>query len=179
MKTPTIYVLLRRCNNSCKNFFQVFLSVIFLLFFNHAFAQIISRDVCVSSGGYYTGDHISFSWSIGECIVETASDASISLTQGFQQPDMIITAITDPLPGNTLISVYPNPTTDQIYIQILSPEDRNFQAELFNLQGHKLQSKSFNGSVTQFYIKHLPAGTYLIKISTSNEHTLFKIQKTK
>jgi len=45
-----------------------------------------AQQVIASAGGYYEGDNISISWTLGEPIIETFEGADIILTQGFQQP---------------------------------------------------------------------------------------------
>jgi len=179
MKTLNNYDLLRRCNKSFKLFLKISISITFLLFFHYASAQSISRDVTVSAGDYYAGDQFSISWSIGECIVETASDSHITLTQGFHQPNLIITEISSPEQGEYTISVYPNPTADHVYIQTQSLEMLPLRAELFDMRGNKLLSQTLTGDVTQFNVKQLPVGMYLLKVSTKNgdKQKLFKVQK--
>ncbi len=48
----------------------------------HAKAQ----QVIASAGGYYEGNNISLSWTLGEPVTETFSNGGVILTQGFQQP---------------------------------------------------------------------------------------------
>lgn len=45
-----------------------------------------AQQVIASAGGYYEGDNISISWTLGEPVIETFVGADIILTQGFQQP---------------------------------------------------------------------------------------------
>jgi len=44
------------------------------------------QQVIATSGGYYEGNNISLSWTLGEPVVETFTSGNIVLTQGFQQP---------------------------------------------------------------------------------------------
>jgi len=61
-----------------------------VLFFAIAFLGITlssnAQQVIASAGGYYEGDNISISWTLGEPVIETFEGADIILTQGFQQP---------------------------------------------------------------------------------------------
>ncbi len=45
-----------------------------------------SQQVIASAGGYYEGQNIQMSWTVGEPITETFAAADLILTQGFQQP---------------------------------------------------------------------------------------------
>jgi len=48
--------------------------------------QSRAQQVVASAGGYYEGDNISLSWTLGETVTETFTGDGIILTQGFQQP---------------------------------------------------------------------------------------------
>jgi len=61
----------------------LFLTVIALTFLS---IQVKAQQVIASAGGYYEGENISLSWTLGEPVTETFSAGSVILTQGFQQP---------------------------------------------------------------------------------------------
>jgi hypothetical protein len=48
--------------------------------------QAKAQQVIASAGGYYEGENISLSWTLGEPVTETFSAGGVILTQGFQQP---------------------------------------------------------------------------------------------
>lgn len=59
------------------------------------FSQSIERDVVASSGDYFEGAGISFCWTLGEIATETHSNGNTILTQGFQQPDILLRITVD------------------------------------------------------------------------------------
>ena len=61
-----------------------------LIFFlaNFINAQSIERQVIAASGNFDTTANLQVSWTLGETVIETFSNSSITLTQGFQQPDI-------------------------------------------------------------------------------------------
>ncbi len=65
-----------------KKLIVICISVAFFVIAINANAQ----QVIASAGGYYEGDNISISWTLGEPVIETFTGADIILTQGFQQP---------------------------------------------------------------------------------------------
>ncbi len=65
-----------------KKLILVFISAAFLTIAINTNAQ----QVIASAGGYYEGDNISISWTLGEPVIETFVGEDIILTQGFQQP---------------------------------------------------------------------------------------------
>ena len=70
----------------------------------------------------------------------------------------------------SMVSVYPNPTTNQINISGLNQEST---IEIFSLSGMKLMSTSFSGT-TQLNL-NLASGMYLAKISSDNKTTTKKL----
>jgi len=59
-----------------------FLAIAYIAFSLNSVAQ----QVIASAGGYYEGENISLSWTLGEPVIETFEGNDIILTQGFQQP---------------------------------------------------------------------------------------------
>jgi hypothetical protein len=63
-------------------------SILFLTAIAFAILSINAKaqQVIASAGGYYEGENISMSWTLGEPVTETFSAGGVILTQGFQQP---------------------------------------------------------------------------------------------
>ena len=58
------------------------ISAALIAFSLNTFAQ----QIIATSGGYFEGENISMSWTLGEPVIETFAGEDIILTQGFQQP---------------------------------------------------------------------------------------------
>ena len=56
-------------------------------------AQSLKPTVTASCGGYFTGGGKTLSWTMGETITQTLQAGNSKLTQGFQQPDIIVTIL--------------------------------------------------------------------------------------
>ena len=87
----------------------------------------------------------------------TASSADATLT------------VEDIYPLDSMISVYPNPTANRIYIQA----DNIKKAELFDLMGRKVRSTN----QPQIDISRLSRGNYILQVKTQNNTQSFKIIK--
>ena len=57
------------------------------------------------------------------------------------------------------INIYPNPTIDRINIEIKGP--LNFQANLYNLEGKLIFTKS---NLNQINVENISIGTYFLEI---------------
>lgn len=74
---------------NCKRIRIVFFKVILCMGISFACgAQTLSPSVIPAMGGYYTTPSGSLSWTVGETMVQTLTDGSRILTQGFQQPEI-------------------------------------------------------------------------------------------
>lgn len=143
-------------------------------------AQSLERQVIGSAGDYATGGNVSLSYTVGETATATLSGGNLILTQGFQQPDDQMTGIDEPV-FNGEITVYPNPTSDIVMINITSDDD--LILELTNVSGQQLmnrelvfQSGNYSGQVD---LQKYAAGTYLLYLRDSEGRvvTNYKVQK--
>jgi bilirubin oxidase len=71
-------------------------------------------------------------------------------------------------------SIYPNPTTD--FLNIVSPDNKIFSANLFNTLGEKVYSSN-NIQRLQFNIHNYPSGLYFVQINFNNQTFTTKILK--
>lgn len=76
--------------------------------------------------------------------------------------------------GNTIIDIYPNPTTGIVEVS-LPQEFENQDIKLYNLQGSLLQTKVLNGGVATFDLSSYPNGVYIIRVG----ETSCRVLKTK
>ena len=67
--------------------------------------------------------------------------------------------------NSNLINIFPNPTKGDFYINI---EEYNFNLELIDLMGNKIQTLSNLNPNQQIKFDNLSKGTYIIRVSTKN-----------
>lgn len=151
----------------------------FLLWTSFSYGQSLEQYVIGSAGNFATtSGGTTLSWTVGEVITTTESSSSAILTQGFQQP-----VIVNPLTINDrnadafTISVFPNPTLEQITIQ--KEQNGTLRAELIDVLGQVIGHYQLQDNQTQIDLNKLPAANYLLRICTIENEPLqtFKIQK--
>lgn len=69
------------------------------------------------------------------------------------------------------VSLYPNPTVDQVQISA----DRILRVEVFNLAGQKMMDNEYNDSHVVLDASHLTAGTYMVTVTTNTGKTTKKV----
>ena len=79
------------------------------------------------------------------------------------------------------IDVFPNPAIDNIFVRINTPNEPNFQFELYNIIGATLhvEPEEIERNYYKISVKELPAGYYLLMIKDPDQHfnQAFKIHK--
>jgi hypothetical protein len=147
-----------------------------------AVSQTVTPNVVASQGDFFTSTPGSVSWTLGEISVETYSISSNYVTQGFQQPRWAnIMGIASYNDDNSL-SVYPNPVSEQLYIQFKTRVFENGTVEVYNMQGQKLSSEKLPGTMDNKYSIPFTAynsGIYLLNISNEagNKKVSYRICK--
>lgn len=162
---------------------KIFTLILLIIFSaSTSFSQIISPSVIASAGGCDENAYAKVSWTLGETVTETETNGDYILTQGFQQSQFnVISVQENELPGYSA-NIYPNPFTNQLNVNITSPDNSNFQLILFDMNG-KIIKNCENNSEQNFVFENLSelaTGIYFLKaISTNSKYDkTFKIEKT-
>jgi hypothetical protein len=154
---------------------KVYIYVVALLFCVVASSQTAT----VSSGGNFSSNGGTISFTVG--LVEYTTNASIegSLAQGVQQAFEIQT-----LSGinfdkiNLSFSVYPNPTLDLLTLNVGNFDYSKTTYQLFDLTGKLLLDKKITANVTTISMQLYPQAIYLLNvIDNKNSIKTFKIIK--
>lgn len=80
-------------------------------------AQTISAGTIASFAGSVNNPTITIDYSVGENAISTISNASNCVTQGFLQPQLIISTGIVEVNEHNEVSVFPNPTSDFVLIK--------------------------------------------------------------
>ncbi len=139
-----------------------------------------AQESVTATGGNASGSGGSVSYSVGQVVYTTSTGANGSVAQGVQQPYEIsvVTAIEEAKGINLSVSVYPNPTTDYLTLEVKDFELSTLHFQLYDMNGKLLQSEKISGSQTSITMGNLVSATYFVKVIQSNkEIKTFKIIK--
>ena len=139
-----------------------------------------AQESVIAIGGNASGSGGSVSYSVGQVVYTTSTGANGSVAQGVQQPYEIsvVTAIEEAKGINLSVSVYPNPTTDYLTLEVKDFELSTLHFQLYDMNGKLLQSEKISGSQTSITMGNLVSATYFVKVIQSNkEIKTFKIIK--
>ncbi len=133
-----------------------------------------------ATGGNASGSGGSASYTVGQVVYQSHFGASGSVAQGIQQPYEIsvVTAIKEATGITLSVSAYPNPTTDNLTLEVKEFEISNLSFQLYDMSGKLLQNQKITYSQTSIVMSNLAPATYFVKVIQSNiEIKTFKIIK--
>ena len=132
-----------------------------------------------ASGGDATGSGGTVAYSVGQVVYTTNTDASGTVSQGVQQPYEIFTVGIKETELNISLSVFPNPTADNLTLQISDYNNEKLSYQLFDMQGKLLNNGQVTAQQTQINTASLPPATYFINVVNQENKKVqsFKIIK--
>ena len=146
MKTTTISIIL----------------ILLCFFIKTSFGQ----EVVSTQGDSYLNVFGSIDFTIGEAIINTVSDGTHTLTQGFHQSKWSVVGITEHLPDYDA-NVFPNPTEDILNIKTQAFE--NVMYSLYDAQGKLVIQNKLSAAQTLIQVSHLAAGSYSLILNNKTQ----------
>ncbi len=144
------------------------------------FGELSAQESINASGSEAAGTGGSSSYSVGQTFYTHHTSGKGSFLSGVQQPyEILVLTGIDVKAISLELSVYPNPTTDILHLQIASSFSDALSYQLFDLQGNILVSNSITDSTTPISLHAFASSTYFLKVFNSKgEIKSFKILKT-
>lgn len=126
-----------------------------------AVAQTWQKQVLASGGAQMAGGGYSIHFTLGEVVVATF-DNDMTLHQGFQQGNLLLTAVENPYSKEMNLAIHPNPTSGLLYLQ----SDKPVRVKVTDIAGHPLfeLNNVLNGN--EIDLHHLASGVYFIVLFT-------------
>ncbi len=139
----------------------------------------MAQESINATGGNALGSGGSASYSVGQMVYTTYTGTNGSVAQGVQQPleISIVTGIKES--GIKLsISVYPNPSTDYLTLEVKDFNLTTLTLQLYDMQGRLLQTQKISNSQTNIAMRNLDPAIYFVKVMEGNKEVkTFKIIK--
>ena len=160
-----------------KTAIKTILFIATISFLSELRAQIIAPQSINNAGTKMTQNNGSISFTVGELVVLTETDSlGNSLGNGFTSSATSSTVVAIRKPDIKLlnIKVYPNPSSNLVFIDIIDTQIEWFYLDIYDLQGRRLSSEKHAGINNKIglNIASLSAGTYLLKIEDNKKTVL-------
>ena len=139
-----------------------------LLFFSLLTSVCVSaQEVVVTQGDSYTNSNGSIDFTIGEVVINTGTDGSNDLTQGFHQTNWNFVSIEDHVPSYEAI-IFPNPTSEILTIRTSTFE--NVTYALYDAQGKLVIQDKLSSVQTPIQVSQLAPGAYSLILNNDAQN---------
>lgn len=131
-----------------------------------------------ATGSNASGSGGSVGYSVGQVVYTTNTGTNGSVAQGVQQPFEIsvVTGIEEA--KGIHLSVYPNPTTDYLTLEVKDFELSDLSYQMYDMSGKLLQNTNITVYQTSIAMSNLVPATYFVKVTRANKEVkTFKIIK--
>jgi hypothetical protein len=138
-----------------------------------------AQQSAIASGGDATGIGGTVAYSIGQLVYTTNNGISGSVAQGVQHAYEIFTLGIKENTLNISLTAFPNPTTDNLTLQISDFNNEKLAYQLYDMQGKMLIGGEITAKQTQINTTSLSSATYFINIINQENKNIqsFKIIK--
>jgi hypothetical protein len=143
-----------------------------------ATAQSIAPQSVNSGGTKMTQSNGSLSFTVGELVVLAQTDANgNTLGNGFTSGAAVSTSVLSVTEANKdllHVKVYPNPTTELVFVDILATKLSWVTIDIVDLQGKQLSTQKYAGMSNRIGINtaSYKAGTYFLVLKDDANTTL-------
>jgi len=136
------------------------------------------QQVVATSGNYNKASNGSISWTLGEVVSETMGSGQTKVTNGVQQPNLLVTSIFELENSGINLSAFPNPASGYVILKLENEQAEELNYVLFDMNGKLIEKKDINSPETIISFTELYPSTYFIKVlSKGKEVRTFKIEK--
>lgn len=147
--------------------------LIVCLLFSASFLN--AQETISTQGDSYTNPTGSIDFTIGEVVINTGTDGSHDITQGFHQTDWNFLGVEDHVPTYEA-AIFPNPSSDVLNIKTSTFE--NVTYTLFNAQGKLVLQDKLSAELTPIQVCGLASGAYTVLLTNETQNLkTFKLIK--
>jgi hypothetical protein len=131
------------------------------------FSQTISKQVIGTAGKTQTNSNLKVSWTTGEPVVGLMTAGGNQLGNGYY-PAMDIQALSiDDVTLNVEIKVYPNPTSQLLYVS--HPDLTSFQIQIVDMNGKQIYAGTIEKE-EPLDVSNYTQGMYMVTIEDTTNH---------
>ena len=137
-----------------------------LFFLLVASVGVSAQEVVATQGDSYSNASGNIDFTIGEVIINTGTDGSNDLTQGFHQTNWNFVSIEDHAPSYEA-TIFPNPTSEILTIRTSMFE--NVTYTLYDAQGKLIIQDKLSSAQTPIQVSQLAPGAYSLTLNNDTQ----------
>lgn len=132
-----------------------------------------------TSGGDIINGTGSVAYTVGQLVYTSSTGANGSVSPNVQQAYEIFTVGINESMLDVSLSIFPNPTSDNLTLQISEYESQKLRYKIYNIQGELLKNAVISSKQTIINMTELPTATYIVEVVNHENEKIqtFKIIK--
>ena len=147
----------------------------FLLFSLFATISVTAQEIVSTQGDSYSNASGNIDFTIGEVVINTGTDGTNDLTQGFHQTNWYFVGLEDHSPSYEA-TIFPNPTSEVLNIRTSTFE--NVTYTLYDAQGKLVMQDILSAEQTPIQVGQLAPGSYSLRLNNQTQNLkTFKLIK--
>lgn len=128
--------------------------------------SISAQEVVSTQGDSYSNANGNIDFTIGEVIIDTGTDGTYDITQGFHQTNWNFVGVEEHIPDYEA-TIFPNPTEDVLNIR--TSEFDNVTYSLFDGNGKLVMQDRLTAEQTPIEVSNLAPGYYTLTLINQNQ----------
>ncbi|OQC34580.1 MAG: hypothetical protein BWX65_00243 [Bacteroidetes bacterium ADurb.Bin057] len=117
-----------------------------------------------AAGGKATGGGGTVAYSVGQVVYTSNKGSGGTIDQGVQHAYEIFPVGIKETTLNLSLTLFPNPTTESLILQINDNHNDKLSYQLFDMQGQELSKGDIVGQQTLINMSSLPTATYFLNV---------------
>ena len=123
-----------------------------------------AQQATTASGGDASGSGGTVAFSVGQVVYTANTNASGTVSQGVQQAFEIFTLSIKETELNISLKAFPNPTLNNLTLQISDYKNEKLSYQLYDIQGRLLNNGQIVAQQTNIEMTSLPTAIYFINV---------------
>jgi len=152
---------------------SILLILSFFLLFN-SYGQDNLANVVSPDGGSYIGEAMVIDYSLGNWTVLNMDNSNGQIANGISHEYLITVSTTEQTKDNFQLKVYPNPTTEWIFLKLIDATVRPERFNIVDATGRLIVTGVWPNSTNEVKInlKNLVSNIYYLKMIGDNDEIL-------
>jgi hypothetical protein len=164
-----------------KNYLKLHLCIVLVFFITVCSnSSLFSQSTFATSAASVTDNGGSVSYTIGQIAYSSIEQTEGTVLQGVQQPYevFVITSAVESNTINLVCSVFPNPTSHKLILEVKDFNSEDLMYELYDVSGKQLLHDQIFSNQTTIDLQELAPTSYFLRVISHSEIIkVFKIVK--
>ena len=123
-------------------------------------AQYLDRSVVSSAGDYFEQSSVQLTWVVGDLVAGAYDIGHLMLSPGVNLPHY------EDVPSK--ITVFPNPTSDLLYVNLNMDKIGHCIYYLFDILGREILNGNITSHQTELSLTPFESGVYILRVVKEN-----------